>query len=116
MLEFYASTQKGALTSDSYVAVKAGEDNEWHTVVVDLSTRIANPGEYFVAENGVYNIRYLQIRPFSGAQPRAEADDYMDISYIGFCDSLDNIKDIVGDSYELSVSKSENKVVSTVAD
>ncbi len=115
-LEFYASTKQGALEGASYVAIKASEDAQWHTVVVDLSQRISNPSTNFVAEDGAYYLRYLQMRPFSGNQGGAQEDDYMDISYIGFCDSLDDLKDIVGDSYELSVSASENVVTSTASE
>ena len=109
----FASTVKGALTSKSQVDVKSYEDGEWHIIVVDLSQRIADPANYFTAEDGSYYVRYLQLRPFSGAQPQAKADDYMDISYIAFCDSLSDLKDIVGESYELSISDSSNVLMSS---
>ena len=115
-LTFYASTKQNGLDSKSHVAIKASEDNQWHTVVVDLSTRISSPSTHFVAEDGAYYVRYLQIRPFSNNQAGAQADDYMDISYIGFCDSLDDLKDIVGESYEWSESATEHTVKNILAE
>ncbi len=112
-LTYYASTTAGALAAGAQVDAKVSEDGQWHVIVIDLSERIANPDSYFVAENGTYYTRYLQLRPFSGAQTKAEADDYMDISYIAFCDSLDDLKDIVGESYELSLSASNSVITST---
>lgn len=115
-LKFFVSTKKNALTESSNVYIKASEDGEWHTVVIDLSTRVKEAAEYFVAEEGVYYVRYLQIRPFSTNQAGAQADDYMDISYIGFCDSLDDLKDIVGESYEWSESATDHTVKNILAE
>ena len=115
LLEFYASTVDGALVSGSYVAVKVSEDNRWHTIVVDLAARVRDAATYYQPDaDGNYYVRYFQIRPMSGAQPRAQADDYMDISYIAFFDNLEDIKDIVSEeTYEWSTESSLSFVRNT---
>ena len=111
-LKLYISTVFNGLSEGAGVSIKVSEDGQWHTIVVDLATRVKNPDGYFAAEDGVYHVRYFQMRPFSNNQGGAQADDYMDISYIAFCDSLDDIKDVAGESYEWSESATSNVIKS----
>ncbi len=103
---FIRSTGSG-LVADMRVDVKVAEDGEWHVIVIDLSTRVKDAATYFAADtDGKYHARYVQIRPFSNNQTGAEADDYMDIAYIAFCDSRDDLAGIVSETtYEWSTSK-----------
>jgi hypothetical protein len=95
-----AETVQGALRAETYSAFRVYEDNQWHTVVIDLSTRIKDVANYFKPDgDGAYYLRYLQFRPFSGAQDRTAKDDYMDISYIAYCDSMDDIKNLCDDMF-----------------
>ena len=81
--------------------VKLGEDNEWHTVVVDLGARI--PNAFMAEDDGTYKLNFLQIRPFTNKQTLAQPDDYMDIAYIAFFDELSDIPGAVdGEKYEWS--------------
>ena len=111
---FIRSTGSG-LVAGMGVSVKVSEDNEWHVIVVDLSTRIQDAATYFGTDSdGKYRARYIQIRPFSNNQVGAQADDYMDIAYIAFCDELDDVSSIVSDDlYELSKSRSESELRKT---
>ena len=103
-LSFYISTVN-TLVAGQHVAVKVSEDGQWHTIVVDLSTRISDPANYFVADGDGYHVRYFQIRVMSGYQTTAEADDYMDIAYVAFFNKLSCIPDIVDtETYEWSTS------------
>ena len=108
-LTMYTSTQKASLNNnDQKCAVKVSEDNEWHIVVVDLAARTGQNKDgvwqtEFTENNGTYTTTFLQIRPFSNAQTTNEADDYMDIAYIAYCDDLDDINDVVKEEkYEWS--------------
>ena len=113
-LKIYCSTKKANLTEDGGVAVKVSEDSEWHTIVVDLSTRVKAPDLSFIKDDDGYHVRYVQIRPFSNYQTTADATDYMDIAYIAICDSLDDLSGIVVDDiYELSVSTGASEVRKT---
>lgn len=107
---FIRSTGSG-LVAGMGVDVKVSEDNEWHVIVVDLSTRIKDAATYFGTDaDGKYYTRYIQIRPFSNNQVGAQADDYMDIAYIAFCDELDDVSSIVSDDvYEWSKSRTESE-------
>ena len=54
----------------------------------------------------------LTLENITTAKP--DVTDYMDISYIAFCDSIDDIKGIVGvDTYEWSVDNSTNSLRNT---
>ncbi len=128
-LAMYTGTTVGLKAEGQAVSVKMVEDGEWHYIVIDLASRIGDPSTYMVPnEDGTYTVKYLQMRPFSGTQcfygtdeegnktypQRVMEDDYLDIAYIAYCDSLDDIKDIIDvPSYEWSVSIGENSVKST---
>lgn len=114
-LRLYTGTSQGVVSEGQAVSLKVSEDGQWHTIVVDLYTRIGNPSTFMVPEgNGKFMIRALQIRPFSGAQTKAEADDWMDIEYIAFCDELADLAGIIGEEqYEWSVSATESEIRNT---
>ena len=115
VLQCYASTVANALKAETFVSMKISEDNQWHTVVIDLATRIKDPANYFQPDtDGSYYLRYFQIRPFSIAQDRTQKDDYMDISYIAVVDDLAKLKDVVKEeTYEWSVSETVSQIRNT---
>lgn len=111
-LKMYTSTQSTGLTDEKQgVALRVAEDNCWHTVVIDLAAQVKNSSgaTEIVKENGEYAVSFLAIRPFSGYQSTGSneagwttlpaADDYMDISYIAYCDNIDDIKGVVEEDY-----------------
>lgn len=111
-LKMYTSTQSTGLTDEKQgVALRVAEDNCWHTVVIDLAAQVKNSSgaTEIVKENGEYAVSFLAIRPFSGYQSAGSneagwttlpaADDYMDISYIAYCDNIDDIKGVVEENY-----------------
>ena len=107
---FIRSTGSG-LVEGMRVDVKVAEDGEWHIIVIDLSNRVKDAATYFATDSdGKYHTRYVQIRPFSNNQVGAQADDYMDIAYIAFCDSRDELGSIISEeTYEWSKSRSESE-------
>ncbi len=125
-LKLYMSTEGTTLKDETQgLGLKVEEDGLWHTLVIDLSTRVGyNKGgewasSFLSADDGSYTIKFMQIRIFSGVQygknddgtnySMPEADDYMDIAYVAFCDSLDDIPELIdGDTYELSVDGATN--------
>ena len=123
-LEFYTAT-KLSLAAGMRVAINVTEDNEWHTVVIDLSKCVADPATYFQPDEDGYHVRYLQMRLFSGHQAKALLDEngnqvkktytdsngaektydakdtkptpemYMDIAYIAYCDNISEVTEII---------------------
>ncbi len=105
LLTFYTVTSAAASWAEGKVDVKVSEDGEWHVIVVDLAARCP-AGKFVAEENGTYIAKYLQMRQFTGAQTTAEADDYMDVAYLGFVSDLADVKNFVSDAtYEYSTSK-----------
>ena len=71
-MDIYANTNKVAGKTNLVGAGEAGfvkvNDNQWHTVVIDLANLIKDPSVAFVDNgDGTYSIKYLSIRPFGGA-------------------------------------------------
>ena len=126
-LHMYTGTTIGLKHEGQATSFKMVEDGEWHYVVIDLASRMGDPATYLVPNaDGSYTVKYLQIRPFSGTQcyyPKGEdgkypqrvmEDDYLDIGFIAYCDSMDDFKDIIdSESYEWSVSTGESSIRKT---
>ena len=113
-MQILGSTISNNCVGAAITTVRDTSDGAWHTVVIDLSTRVNDPASAFKPEEGTtdtYVLRYLQIRPFSNAQHRITVDAYMDIEYIAVCNELSDVTDIVKeDTYEWSVNGSTNVV------
>jgi hypothetical protein len=69
----------------------------WRTAVIDLSQAVGINGggsDYVINDNGEYCAKFLDIRPFlTGSGVNAE--DFMDISYMAFCTSLEDAVSMV---------------------
>lgn len=112
-LDFYIGTEN-KLDGGQYVGIKVSEDGEWHTIIVDLAARVKNPASFFAPDPDGYHVRYLQMRPFTGAQhgggnktdgyvQKVTGDMYMDVAYIKIFNKLSDIKDIIDtETYEWS--------------
>ncbi len=109
-----ASQAAGNNWTTGAVTIKVSEDGQWHYAVIDLANRVKAGGFNANADDGTYAVNFVQIRYFTGYQTTAQADDYMDISYITFCDSMDDIKNIVdAETYEWSVDSGTNALRNT---
>ena len=77
-LEFYANTNKGGTGTTGLVTAASTQivetnDNQWHTVIINLAERVKEPSKTFVDEgDGTYNVRYLSVRMFSGSSVVAD--------------------------------------------
>ena len=116
-LQFYAPSNlaSGQNYGHAGFAVAAAEDNEWHTVVIDLAARVAEGG-YNADADGNYDLKSLYLRPYGNKQAAAieSKNAYMDIAYIAICDELSDVSALVGEeTYEWSVSNSENEIRNT---
>ena len=128
-LSMYTGTTVGLKSEGQATAFKMVEDGEWHYVVIDLAARMGDPATYLKPnEDDSYTVKYLQIRPFSNTQctygtdeegkrvygQKVMEDDYLDIGFIAYCDSLDDFKDIIKtENYEWSVSTGESAIRKT---
>ena len=116
-MQFYAPSNLSSSQNYGHAgfAVSVSEDGEWHTVVIDLAARVA-AGGYNTDENGEYNLSSLYVRPYGNKQAAAVESKtaHVDIAYIAICDELSDISGLVGeDTYEWSVSSTENEIRST---
>ena len=109
-LNFWITSQAGYTTTWAAggFAVVLGQDNTWHTIVVDLAERCGDA--YKADENGNYDPRTVHIRPFgSGSAYDETTDETFDIAYWAFFDSLEDIPNLVKDeTYELSKSNTSS--------
>ena len=103
-IEIYTSTETnnateanslGGRTSLSANNFLFAADNEWHTVVIDLSKAL-KPEAYKTNAAGEYAARFVRIDLFNFGS--AQSGEYsVDLAYLGFCDS-----------YEDAISHDEN--------
>ena len=128
-MKMYTGTTIGAKYEGQAASFKMVEDGEWHYVVIDLVACMGDPDTYLVPnEDGTYTVKYLQLRPFAGTQcyystdadgnkiypQRVMEDDYLDIGFIAYCDSLDDLKHAIdADSYEWAVDGKTSYVRNT---
>ena len=101
-LSMYITSKPVSSWPKGSVTVKVSEDGQWHYLVIDLANRVATGG-FEANEDGTYTVNYFSVRYFNGYQTLAQPDDYMDVSYVAFCDSIDDVKNIVdAETYEWS--------------
>lgn len=103
--EIYTSTvNDSAKGSDGFSIKKAiVADGEWHILVSDLGAR--NNPSYAPDANGVYTTKYIRLDIFN---TYASTNTKFDISYIGVCDTLDEIFAINPDFETIMFSEKED--------
>lgn len=110
IIRFFAGTKNnGATNGNEMFDLRIQEDNQWHTVVVNMTTILAskNNEEYKAADDGNYYTKFIAMRPFTDLKQqdaetgawssKANADDYMDIAYLAMFDSLDEVNAFIGE-------------------
>ena len=103
-IQYWASTvsEKPQGTDKSEIYGLA-HDGTWQVVVVDLSALIP---DFFTAENGSYKAKFLRLDFFNqGSLPN---EMYIDIAYIGLCDSLEEICKLNLDMEKLTLIEAMN--------
>ena len=83
-LNTWTSTTNSGVTSGDNQKVNVLADGEWHTIVID-----ATKGGTVNAVDGTYSLKYVGFDFFTTST--AHEGDYVEISYIGFSDSLEDI-------------------------
>lgn len=83
-LNTWTSTTNSAVTGGDNQNVNVLADGEWHTIVID-----ATKSGTVNAVDGTYSLKYVGFDFFTTST--AHAGDYVEISYIGFSDSLEDI-------------------------
>ncbi len=114
VLRIYATTKKGGIGDAAVLDAKVVEDGQWHVLAVNLS-KVKDAATAFPAnEDGTYTIRGLQFRLFFGNETVIADGDYMDIAYVAFIDSLDDVKSLTSDAtYDYAIDAATNGVVNT---
>ena len=114
-LNFWITSQAGYTNTWAAggITVVLGQDNTWHTIVVDLAERCGDA--YKADDNGGYDPRTVHIRPFgSGSAYDNTTDETFDIAYWAFFDSLEDIPNIVKDeTYEISKTNTSSVTLVT---
>lgn len=106
VVEFMTSTQNATINGkDSlYLSNSLIADGEWHVLIVDI---VACGIDSFVAnDDGTYTVRYLRFDIFN---TKMDADNCMDIAYLGITDSIDKIRELESDTEILTIAKSRSK-------
>lgn len=86
-LEFFVSTQNQKPTAgDNFVLSNNASDGEWKVVVIDVSEK--SLPTFKPNDNNEYCATYLRLDYFNGAFAKT---DYIDIAYIGMCDTIEEI-------------------------
>ncbi len=111
---FYASTQNpSAVNERDSLKLMPGTIEDptlsWRTAVIDLSQAVgckqADKGTFTANGNGEYCAKFITFRPFATGS-NIGADDYIDISHMAFCSSLEDAISMVDTaSYEYYTSE-----------
>lgn len=99
-IEIYASTESASPTgpdnTDYYDLI---HDDKWHVLILDLTKMLP---KYCVAQdNGTYKLKFLRFDFFGND---VSNDLYIDIAYIGVCDSIDKAKELNADMNEMTLT------------
>ena len=115
-LDFWITSSAGYTNTwaTGSVSVSFGQDNTWHTIVVDLGARCGDA--YKADENGNYGPRTIHMRPFgSGSAYDTTTDETFDIAYIAFFTDLNELKNIVAEeTYEFSKTSTDSAVYDVI--
>ena len=88
-LQFFCSTEQSSAydNGDSFFFSDLLRDGEWHTVIIDLSKKL--PKQFIANDEGAYRAQFLRFDIFNSKNLNAES--YIDIAYLGLCDSLEKL-------------------------
>lgn len=93
----------GPMNENTSIRFSVTEDDQWHIAVIDLfaffDAKTAGRTGYVANSDGKYCAKYVHIRPFSGHWAEnggANENDYLDMAYVAFCDSIAEVKELVG--------------------
>lgn len=88
-IQFFCSTEQSSAfdNGDSFTYSNLLRDGEWHTLIIDLSKKI--PKQFKANDEGTYYAKFLRFDIFNSKGLSAES--YLDIAYIGLCDSLSKL-------------------------
>lgn len=100
--QIYANTNGNTVNGqgDNFY-VKAYTDNKWHVDVIDVAVAISSStnvreGTYnsqFTESNGSFTAKKLRFDWFNEGSA-VSTSDYIDIAYIGFCDSIEKARSL----------------------
>lgn len=103
--ELYTSTVNASAQGGDGFSIKKAiiPDGEWHILVSDLGAR--NKPTYVPDANGVYTTKYIRLDIFNAF---ASKNTRFDISYVGVCDTLDEIFALNPDFETIMFSEKED--------
>ncbi len=86
--EFFVGTENVKPTAgDNFTISGINNDGLWHVMVIDVAAK--KPAAFIPsAEDGAYRALYFRLDYFNTAVAES---DYMDIAYIGMCDTIEEI-------------------------
>ena len=106
-----SASGNGSAWASAGVAFKVSEDNEWHTIVIDLAAR---SGAFAANDDGSYSVGEFHTRFYGDAVGAWNPGDYVDIAYMAVAESFDDVSKFIGDeTYEWSVSAAESIIRNT---
>lgn len=90
-LQLWTSTENPGAGGSDYIDIRPSAmqaDGQWHVLVVDVAQLKQEGCVFEQNEYGAYVPRYLRV---DVTNAKMNAGDYIDIGYVGFSDSLDEI-------------------------
>ena len=106
-IEVFSGTTTSGPTGQNDYAFTPGiiEDGEWHVMVFDLAA--FNLASFTPASDGTYSARFLRLDALGKV---TEPTTYMDIAYVGFAATLDEIKTLNEDIDSIQLATGVGKV------
>lgn len=103
--EIYSNTTNGSFSGEGdRFTLSAQKDGRWHVVAVDIAEAIStspsviggSESQFIANSDGSYTIQKLRIDWFN---QETSTDSYVDIAYVGVCDTLEDARN-ADDDYE----------------
>lgn len=110
--EFFISTVNDSAKGTDAIWLQSNKftkDDNWHVAIVDASTY--HPETFVADSNGDYYAKYMRFDVFNTSM---KENEYIDIAYVGVCDTLDEICELNGNIASMDLlSKSKIERVDT---
>jgi len=114
-MQSYSVTNKTAGSYAGPITYQTHQDGEWHVAVIDLSKHPTAANFKVDETDGLYHLSKLWMRPLTtnGASvPKSTTEDYIDYAYVAMCDSIEDIRSLVGDgTFEMHTSNKSYYVI-----
>ena len=106
--EIFTSTENtGAAVGDSFRFNDLVHDGQWQVVIINAAQKL--PSTFKADQNGKYAAQYLRFDYYN--KKFTSSDMYVDIAYIGLCNSLDKLYELNSDLETVTLIENGKSII-----